>query len=205
MSSDQSGSEVAVTTGKAPSKRSLDQECEKKVNGGETISQDSTTDAGLDGENPSKRMKIEAADGEDTVEKNPLVSADNDDSASAKSPQVQPTNGEDGKGKGDNGARAGNDGVVPTDVGSSSDTGVAAIQRGNTLESSYAASPAVTRSRSTSTGKKKNTDELDAVQTKLEGSIPEEPTARWRGKTNAMGFAYVIGLSQSDRMTAFGF
>jgi hypothetical protein len=203
MSSDQSGSEVAVTTGSAPSKRSLDQECEKIVDGGESISQDSTTDAGLNGENPSKRLKVEAVDGEDTVEKNPLVSADNNDSESTKLPQIQPTNDDDGKGNGDNGACAGN-GVVATDVGSS-DTGVAAIQRGNTLESSYAASPAVTRSRATSTGEKNNADELDAVQTKLEGSIPEEPTARWRGKTNALGFKKLIGLSKSDGMTACGF
>jgi hypothetical protein len=206
MASDRSVSEVttATTTGNSSSKRLLDGECERKLADIENPSpDDSTTDVGLDVDNPAKRIKVEAFDGGATAEKNPLnpvetIDSTNDtnDSTSTSTgpPPSQAINCKDEKDKGDDGAaHVGSVDVDPADIDSTidADIGVAASsQRGETTsESSPASSPApshaVTRFRCNSIDKKKDKEVGDAVQAEAGSSTAKgEPNARWRGKAN---------------------
>ena len=177
MSSDPSASEVPATTGNSSSKRLLDGECERKEADAENqCSQDSTTDKDLDAGNPPKRMKVEAVEEGATADENPLNAVDTSDSGSTVPPQSQPTNCKDEKDKGDDVDRVRIGGHDPADTRSiDTGIGVATSQRGEMSESLHASSPAVTRSRSTSTDKKNDNEEQD---------LKVESKARWRGKTN---------------------
>lgn len=191
MSSDPSVSEVAATTQNGSSKRPLDGESEKKVAATKKEApQDSTTNVEREDENPSKRMKIEAVgEGETVVEENPLDPVDTNDSTSTGPASSLPVDVKDKKDKGDNGVDTGSGDVAPTDTDTTdTDAGTTTVasRRGKTSEPSNIFSPAVTRSRSTISDKKKENEASDDAQQPkaLRSTAGKESKGRWRGKIN---------------------
>ena len=188
MSSDQVVSEVASAAENSSTKRSLDSEC-KKTN---ALPENATSSIeSNDVVNPSKRIKLEAA-GEGAAAATAAAVAPLNPVDTNGSTPSQPTNNI----KRENGDTRANitesDSVAPADTSTdTADTGIEEAddesQRGKTSSVSISApSPAVTRSRrSTSTEKKNGEEVMNSIKEELgDLEASDKPKARWRGKTN---------------------
>ena len=180
MSSDLPVSEVSSKTESCSAKRALSYDSD-----GGTIEdanvQNSTTTSEV--ENPSKRIKTEEVDG-DTAEKITSGAIDTTDSVSTAIAPTEQTTCVDEINKGDNGAdaRSCNDASDHNDTLESEDE-IVESQTGKSPEPLPVASPAMTRSRSTSAEGGKENEAQDALPIKSEDPATSvEPKSRWRGK-----------------------
>lgn len=185
MSSDPVDSDVVPANGNGSAKRPLDSDCKKADDLPDNqSSMESTTDAELDVENPPKRVKVEEVE---AVEENPLNPVVSNDSSSTEAPPTQTTIVKDEKENGNTGANDESNSIAPTDVGTTSDTGIDAddSQTGRTSQPFNVFSPALTRSRAYSKEKTDN-EGMESVKEEAAGASAstEKPSGRWRGKTN---------------------
>lgn len=212
MSSDPVVSEVTPAIGNSSSKRPLDSECKPAdVLPDNPSSVDSTTDDGVDEENPPKRIKVEGVEGAAAVEENPLNPVVSNDSVSTEAPPSEPTNAiKDEIDNGDTGAKDRSNCIAPTDTGTI-DTGIGDVesQRGRTSESLNIFSPAVTRSRGTYREKENEDETIDSTQEEeaRDSASSEKAKGRWRGKTHKMSLRLKRnqGFRISANLTEFGY
>ena len=129
-------------------------------------------------------MKVEAVDGEASLITHSLKSFEGKETFSIRSTSPQTANYKHKKDEGDDGAGVGDDDVALSNTGATNaGVEVEAMQTGESSKPLHAPSPAVTRSRSLSTNKKKEVNG-DSSQAKFESSTPRvDPKSRWRGKT----------------------
>lgn len=187
MSSDPVVSEVASATENSSTKRSLDSECKKT----DALPENTTSSIeSNDEENPSKRIKVEAA-GEGAAAADAAAFAPLNPVDTNGSTPSQPTNNIK-KENGDTGANiTESDSVAPADTSTDTvDTGIEEAddesQRGKTSSVSISApSPAVTRSRRSTSTEKNGEEAITSIKEESgDSEASDKPKARWRGKTN---------------------